>query len=360
MDIGTLVNQMRNDGIIRDIVRNPLAQFGLGPRRYIGAELLPERVVPENSFREENIRYKTIIANDGNRYSPVQKKGGELVGSFEVILGDSDIGREFSGRDYDVFLKLIGNASMDAAVQLMNWLDVTITRAMVELCEKQRWELIQTAQIVRRGANGFSETVTISNPSGHRANAGGTWSNNSYDPYADIVAMVNLLKSKGYTVTRIITRRPVISILTLNEKMRNRMGITTMAPGVMAGVAPGFLDLASMNAIFSRDGLPPLEEYDLQYRTTSGSSYFLSGNTMVFICQTGRDESIDYGDGTKIVTDTLGYTAIGRATGQQDPGRHADMWAFTTRPPRIESQGWQTTLPIITEPEAVACINNIA
>lgn len=361
MDIGTLLNNLKADGTIADLTRNPLAQFGTRTRRYIGAELLPERNVTENAYREESIRYRTIVANDGSRYSPVQRKKGELIGSFEVSLGDSDIGRELSGREYDTLLKILGTATPMAAIPtIINWIDTVLVRALVELCEVQRWQALIGASVVRKGDNGFSETVTYVNPSGHRANAGGTWSNNSYDPYADIVAMVNLLASKGYTVSRIITRRPVISILSANALMRQRVGLTTLVPGVLAGVSPGFLNLDAINNILSRDGLPPIEEYNLQYRTTSGTAYFLTGNTMVFVCTTGRDETLDLGDAVRVVTDTLGYTAIGRAVGEATPGRVAKLFPYEDKPPRIDGQAWQTSLPVITEPEAIAVILNIS
>lgn len=371
MDIGTMLNNLRADGTIADITKNPLAQFGTRTRRYIGAELLPEKTVPENLYREEQIRYRTIIANDGSRYSPVQRKRGELLGSFEVELGDSDIGRQLSGREYDTLLKILGISSggaghtadgipMAAITQMINWVDTVLVRALVELTEAQRWQALQNAQVIRRGHNGFTETINYVNPSGHRVNAAGTWSNNSYDPYADITAIVNLLHSKGYTVSRIITRRPVITILSQNLLVKQRVGITTLEPGFVAGIAPGFVNIQAINQVLSRDGLPPIEEYNLQYRTQTGTSYFLQGNAMVFVCLTGRDETLDIGDAQRFVTDTLGYLAVGRAVGEAEPGRVTKLFPYEDKPPRIDGQAWQTTLPVITEPEAIAVISNIS
>lgn len=361
MDLGTLLNNLRQDGSITTVMKNPLAQFGSGNRRYLGAELLPERPVLQNEYKEENIRYRTVIANDGGRYSPVQRKKGDLIGSMEVALGDSDIGREFSGRDYDMLMRILNmNASMDAALQMLNWLDTVINRALVELNEKQRWQALVNASVVRSGHNGYSETVSYPNPSGHRVNAGGTWSNNSYDPYSDILAIVALLEGKGYKVSRIITRRSVLSILQLNAKMRERGGITTINVSNQLAAAPGRLDLSTINAILGKDGLPPIELYDLQYRTQTGTSYFLPAGTMVFVCTTGRDENLDLGDSVKQVTDTLGYHAIGLPTGYSEPGRVAELFPKRDRPPRIDSQGWQASIPVITEAEAVAVISSIS
>ena len=361
MDLFTLINNLRLDGTLQQIANNPLVQFGTPGRRYIGAELLPEKTVLENAYREENIKFRTVIANSGTRYSPVQKKGADMVGSMSVELAESDIGREFTGRDYDTFLSLFGGGkTMEAALSLLQWVDINLVRSLVELNEKQKWDAIINAQVVRTGNNNYTETIQYSDPSGHRANAGGTWSSNSYDPYTDIVAMVNLLASKGYTVSRIITRRPVVSILAANEKMRQRVGLTTLSPGVLAGLNPAFLSIDAVNGVLSKDGLPPIEEYNLMYRTQTGTGYFLDGNTMVFVCTTGRTETIDLGDSVKEISDTLGYHAIGRPTGQPTTGKVIKLTPFDNKPPRIEGEGWQTALPVITEPEAIAVIKNIA
>ena len=359
MELGALLDQLRADGTIQTIARNPRAQFGLPTRQYLGAQLLPERTVTENAYREEGINYRTIIANDGSRYSPVQRKKGEMVGSFDVALGDSDIGREFTGKEYDTLMRIIGKAPMSAVPRIIDWVDIALNRALVELCEKQRWEAMINGSVVRKGNNGWRETITYPNPTGHRVSAAGTWSNNDYDPYADIVAMVNLLDSKGFTVTRMITRRPVISILSGNAFMRQRVGLTTLSPGVLAGLSPGFTDVASINGILGRDGLPPFEEYNLQYRTLATSSPFLPGNSILFACQTGRDESLDFGDQIRLMPDTLGYEAVGVPTGEPNPGRVIKLFNYEDRPPRIEGQAWQTTLPVITEPEAFGVILNI-
>ena len=106
-DIAGLVNQLMTDGTVPTLALNPQAQFGIAPRRYLGAELLPERAVDENAYREESIIYRTVIANDGTRYSPTQKKGAALIGSFLVELGNSDIATEFTSRDYDALLRML-------------------------------------------------------------------------------------------------------------------------------------------------------------------------------------------------------------------------------------------------------------
>jgi len=361
MDIAALVASLMSDGTVATLALNTGAQFGIAPRAYLGATLLPERMVPENAYREEGIRYRTVIANSGTRYSPAQKKGAEIIGSFLVELGNSDLAREFTARDYDALIRLLAtNPTMEAAATLTRWLD-TVNLGLIELNEKQRWDAIVDASVVRTGDNAYTETVTYSNPANHRAAAGGTWSSDAYDPFTDILAMADLLASKGYTVGRIISSRPVVSILSGNDKVKARTGVATISASGQIQATAGRASMAAINDALARDDLPPIETYNLQYRTQTGTGYFLKRDVFVMVATTGRDETLDLGDSTNItINDTLGYLAVGRAAGQPGPGRVLRMEAKQDKPPRIEAEGWQTSLPVVTEPEAIAVITGIA
>jgi hypothetical protein len=362
LDLATVLRNLRNSADLTRVVNNPRTQFGTPSRRYLGAEILPERQVAENAFREETIKYRTIIANDGTRYSPVQLKGGALVGAFQVFLAESDIGSELTSQEYDALLNYLRrNLSLDATAQLLRWIDITINVPLVEINEKHRWEAIVDALVLLRGDNGYTEDVAYSNPSGHRAAAGGVWSNNAYDPMTDIHAMMDLFRNKGLEVKRIITSWKNTGILMRNDKIKMRGGITTLDTSGQIQSITGRLTPTRLNEIFQEDGLPPIETYDLRYRTSTGTARFMSESVMVFIAATGREESLDLGDAQEeILPDTLGYTAIGRAAGQGAPGRVTHTEAKEDKPPRIEAQGWQTSLPVITEPEGIAVIHTIS
>lgn len=358
--INTLIAQMLADGSVERIANNPLAQFGMGARLYRGAELLPERTVPENAFREDAIKYRTVLANAGSRYSPAQKKGSQLVGYFLAELMDSDIASEFTGKEYDALLRILQQKpSMQATVQLLGWLDKTVNLPLVELNEKMRWDAIVDAAVSVSGDNGYSASVTYSNPSGHRASAGGTWSSDSYDLFNDILAMADLLASKGYTVSRIYAPRPVVSIMSGNDKVKARTGVATISSSGQIQATAGRASIDAINSALARDGLPPIQQYDLQYRTQTGTGYFLKRDVFVMVATTGQNETIDLGDSERMLNDTLGYMAIGRGVGQANPGRVIRSEAFMDKPPRIKGEGWQTSLPIITEPEAIAVIHTI-
>lgn len=360
-DLMALLNEMRQNAYFTTIARNPLAQFGQRNRQYLGASLLPERTVEGNAYREDQIKYRTVIANAGTRYSPTQLKDGDLVGDFLVELADTDIKRTMSGRQYDALIKLLmQNQSIDGMAQITNWVDTTVNLALAEALEKQRWEAIVDASVVLEGDDGFKETLNYSNPTGHRVNAGSTWSTDTNDPFDDIVAGADKLSALGYTVNRIITSTNVVSIMAGNDKVKSRVGLSVVnASGQIQG-AVGRATRDAINGALQADGLPTIETYDLQYRKSSGTGRFLKNDVFVMIATTGQDEAIDQGDTEQLVTDTLGYTAIGRAAGQSDPGRYIRVASFEDKPPRLEAEGWQTALPVVLEPEAIYVIKSIS
>jgi hypothetical protein len=363
-DINQLISQMTQNGSITRIARNRLAQFGTRTRRLIGAEIMPAQDVDENQYTDDTVKYRTVVANSGTRYSPVQLKQGVLSGSVDVKVFDTDIGSELTSRDYEALLRYLGrNDSLEAIANVTNFLDTTVNQSLEELREVYRWQAIEKALVQRRGHNGFRDDIPYSNPSGHRAVAAAAWSNNATDIMADVFNRVQLLADKGFQVSRIFTSRKVAGIMGLNAIMRSRTGKISINVGGGLVVQGGRASLQEINAAFSAEGLPQVELYDLIYRTQSGTSRFISDDCMIFVGTTGRDASIDLGDAAtpaEILPDTLGYLAVGKGTGQPTPGRVIQAKFKDNRPPRVEAEGWEAISPVILEPEAIAVISGIA
>lgn len=361
MDIFSLAQQLLTDGTFQRVASNPRTQFGLPGRRYIGAEILPERQVALNAYREDQIKYRSIVANASERYSPVQLKGGSYVGSFLVELAESDIGAILTSRELDGLRRILNNgASLDAQARLINWFDVNITIPLIEWNERARWQALVEASVHLRGDNEYSEDIAYSNPTNHRAAAGGAWSNDTYDPTVDIFAMADLLASKGYPVRRIVGSRNIVSILAGNDKMKTRSSKVVLTTGGQITSAIGRVTVDEINTILGADGLPPIEQYDLQYRTSTGVGRFLANNVLVFIGATGEQEQLDLGDVLEPIDDVLGYVGVGVPAGADGPGRSTFTQSFRDKPPRIIAEGWQTSLPVVTTPEAVAVITGIS
>lgn len=380
MDIGGLLTQLRADGSLYRMAINPAAQFGTQTRRYIGAELLPERNVEVNQYTEEQIRYRTVVANAGTRYSPTQRKGGALVGSFDVKLAESDIQNELTSRDYDTIVRLVQGAgaimgagfpspgnvpvppTLAAAAQVTRFVDTVIVRALVEVLEVWRWQALVNKLVKLRGDNGYSEDVGYPQFASLSGAATGNWGDTTgaFDPFVDIFARVQALADRGMTATRIITGRQVLMKMANNTAVRARAGRVVVTTGGQIRGTAGMANLGEINQALNADGLPPIELYDLQYRTTTGAQHFLQRDAMVIVATSGRNEALDLGDGMfETMEDVLGYTAIGRAAGQATPGRVVRLENREDKPPRIFAEGWQTALPVITEPEAIAVITGI-
>ncbi len=374
MDLMSFVAQLERDRVFEVLVNNPQAQLGTTEQPYVGASIMPERQVPENMYRESSVRYMTTIAGWGTRYSPVQRRDvGELYASFAVELGEQDIGADFTSRDYDALIEMLNSISGTAATNnpqmlaaanaVFNWADVRLMRGILDLNERDRWSCMIAAQVVGYASNGTTFTINYANPANHRAAAGGVWSNNSYDPMTDIFAMADVLISKGYTPSRILTSTPVIRKLQGNTKIKEAAGLPfgAIVPSGAAVIGPRLVDLDNLNGFFQRNGLPAIEPYDRRYRDGTGLHRFIGDNNFVMLSTTGRDESvIPITGGVINLPNTTGYYAIGRAAGQSSPGRVLRVTPFYDKPPRLEGQCWQTGLPVFTEPESITVITGIS
>lgn len=366
MDIMALLEELETDGTITTVMRNPFAQFGTPENRLLGPSLLPERAddtTSQNVYMEETIRYRSPIANAGTRYSPVTLKRGVLLGSFLVKLAESDIGSEFTGQQYDAFLRLLGsNRSMEAVASFVRFLDASVNLPLVHWNERARWQAIENCVVQLRGNNGYTEDVNYSNPAGHRVNAASVWSTDANDPYTDIFAIKALYASKGYRIGRIVTSNAVLSILSGNDKVAARTNrITVSSTGQIQGINSS-INTALLNEINAQNELPPFETYEAMYQTSLGSARFMTANSMWFFATTGQNAEVATAnpDAPRVLPNVLGYMGVGRPAGQTDPGRVAISTFFRNKPPRIENEGWQTSLPVIQDPEAIAGIKAIS
>lgn len=368
MEIAQLVVDLRERGAFDLIANNPLAQFGTPARPYMGASLLPEKPLKENHGVIRGMRWRPLMARASTRYQPVQKSSSLMLGAYNWLLGESDHADDFTSEDYDAFLELVSEAnfggdkpSMQAMTLLINWFENAVNRPLLERNEWDRWQAIVNASVTQHGNDNFTNIITYPNPTGTRVAAGGTWSNNAYDIFGDLVAAKNFMRTKGYTIGRIITGFDVVSIMQNNTLMKQRGGIISMIAGTIVGL-PGALTDAQLIAVLNQAGLPPVEQYDLQWYAEASTGYFLPRGTMVMVATTGRNQEIDRADLEPIIVyDTIGYTGVGRAAGQNVPGRVLKPRVIDDeKPPRIEGRGWQTSAPVIEDPEAFFVITGIS
>lgn len=363
MDIGILLEQSQSD--IHTVVSNPLAQFGPPEDPNLGLTLMPERNVEENMFTETRISYRTVVANNGTRYSPVQLKGAALVGSFDVKLESSDIGAQLTAQDYDAIIKILKRYSgsdipMQALMNLLKWVDKSLVQPLVVKNERMVWECLVDAAVPIEGDDGYKDTVNISNPAGHRV-ASGDWADPTYDPMIDIYARADFLKEKGIRVTRQITSSARVSQLLNHPKVKTAArGFITVDAGALVG-SENRLTLAGLNSFFAENELPPVVKYDKTYHVQNGPArHFLKRDVWVMTGATDQSEEIEIADGDPLIlSNTLGYVGVGTNAGYTSPGRMIKTEAFDGKAPHVDGQAWQESFPVNLNPEAITVLKDI-
>ena len=372
-DLYSIWDELVRENVPYQIVSSPMLQFGTERRGYIGATLLPEQLRSQNEYTETKVTYKTFPALDGTRYSEPRMQGQQLVGSFQVRLGEIDTASQLTGHDLDALIEIAQDNPQSARQRLIQWMTNAFGVSLAEKAEIQRWQAIVDAEVTIKGMDGNEETVSMADPAGHRFGVpSGTtasptgWYNDSYDPMEDIYTAYETLRDKGYMINRIIGDTQLLSVLSKNDVMRQRLGsITVSNDGSTINTRQGLVSAQALNQYLQAEwGLPPLELYDTTYATPTGNgrAYFKKRGAMCFISTTGRDEMFDRPNNAtdetdvEIITDTLGYYAIGRAVGQITPGRQIETETRTMKPVGIYGQSFQTSFPVITEPEAIAVI----
>lgn len=362
MDLAAIIARMQQQGDYRTIATSPGMQFGTAARPFLGATLLPERPQVQNVYYEEAIRFRSIIASDNTRYSPPVKKNGDLLSSMLVELGEADIARELSGQIYDTLQRLMmGNQDMEAMATLLGWNGTALIQGLLEFNERQRWQAIVGAQ-VPIVINGTTKTVQYLDPAGARFNAGGTWSSDVYDPFDDIGAAVASLADAGYPAIRAITSTKVATILSRNAKVAQRAGRIVLAGGNLSVQDRVTASRADINAQLAAEGWPAIETYDRKYHTETGAERYFADTVMILIGETGQTAEIALDDDNVELSleNVLGYVGVGVPAGETQPGRVVRNWYHDDKPPRVEAQAWQTSLSVITAPEAIRVIKAIS
>lgn len=407
-NLATIIQSMREQGIPETVSRNNLAQFGDKARAYLGSTLFPERNVPQNSYREEQMRFRTVIAPDSSRYGSVQRRGADLYASFLVELANSNIGADITAADYEALVRMSErNLTMEATVRLTNWMDIRINRALIENNERMRWEFLINGRVTRTGDNGYREIVDYGVPKQQRIDfaqaapawapsggwvlASGTpdsvgasyngiavpatnatgWANAAVDPFDQLQFAAQILTDAGYTPGRMFTTRNVISVMSRNANVKARGGVAVVSDQ-MAGTNPRGRAIVqsslrasreSINRMLEDDGLPPFETYDLMYRTNLGVRRFFPNGYVVIVANTERDVNLDFPDVGPLINqldlfegdrtqNIVGYTAVGTTTGETAPGRKMLMKHIDNLPPAIYAEGWQTSLIVPQEMQA--------
>ncbi len=363
VSLGTFLERLIEQGRVDAIMTNEFSQFGIEPRQYLGATLMPEQTREQNEYRETEVYYRTVVASSSTRYSPAQvREGGVIGGEMLVELGESDISRTLKGNRYDDMVEYLNQDSDLASQEMLDWINSMLNMALVEFNEIQRFECLVDAE-VEILVNGTTKTITYPDPPGHRVAAAGDWTADSYDPFDDIFAMQQHLRAKGYVIESILTSHEVMTTLRQNPNVAKRSGNVMSLNTTDSEIYVQTIENSDVQAVFDQNNLPTPQEYNLNYYTEDGTpKRFLPNDVMLFTCRTGEETEVRLSadpEQRRMLRDTVGYTGVGTPAGQRTPGRAIDLQPKSDKPPRIEGDAWQTSLPVLTNPEAVGVIKNI-
>lgn len=370
MEIGALLDYLKRTRAINQLVASPITQWGPSNRRMLSPNFLPPRTVQDNYGTEERVRFRTVAAVDGDRYSPAQMvDSGELFGRLHWRLGHSDLTRQIAGSDYDGIVNYLNqNLTMDAAARVVGLTDTLLLQGMVEHDELMNWDAIVLNSQTRRGSNGYLEYEEGPSLDGHRVSASVDWTDSTTDPWtSDIIPRVMLLQDLGYSPAgiRVVTTYKVLQTLADHPATMRRIISNPLYAGQSIQEAIGILGQSDVVSVMIRKlGIKSVDTHDLRIQTKTGEKRAYPEGHMTFIASTGISEEVRYNvddpSQVMLIENTLGFTGIGRPNGVTNPGRQVALRSFSNqKDSRIELEGWQTTGPVILEPQAITDIGDI-
>lgn len=364
MDIASMLERLEGEGRLASTFNDPRSQFITNNKRYLGATFLPEkRIMEDGAYREHAVKWTSIVATDSTRYSPVGLRQAARGGSVLVELGEKDAGAQIFGRELEQVRRALNNGRLygaDSAESLLARFSVSGSLVpLLDKAEKERWEAMVDGQIIRAGDNGYGETVPLANPVGHRVNVTDEVDDPAVNPMEAVAAQLSFMAGKGYTVNRIVTSTRLLRAILNNPSTSKALyGVRDPSGEIWSGT--GMATLGSLNSWMGANGYPAIEVYDGTYDTLFGRKRFLRDDAMLFVATNPvPDEAIRALSATSLLPEatSLGYYGIGIAENQSEPGRVviADYYD-RDRGARISVKGWETSAPVILQPESLSTL----
>ncbi len=366
VDLMTLVRNMREDGDFETMTRNPMNQFGEMDqnRFYLGAAILPEMMKPTNKYREEDIVFRPLIADDSTRYGTPQLKGRDELIYMDVEFSNIDAKRAITSQQLDTINNLLQMENVDAAANMiLSMIRMHGERALRDKKELKRWQTIINGKgKYMTSGNIETDQADYSPPATHRFPAGVDITDDAIDPMEEVIVKARkILRASGYELQDIICRDSVALDMEGNEQVKERdsnLRVTTS------------LDLAynrlldtegTVNRVLGRSGYTTITTYDLDYWDQTGQKFFIPDDVMIFIGRTPRVFPITNPNSGRLLTfNSLGYYGIGTCQNQTSPGDVIKVNLYDQgKPDYLETIADSTGLPVIQEIEAIVVVSNL-
>lgn len=368
-----LYEQLQKERYFERLALDPLAQFGSEQQQLLGARLMPERPVEENSYEETQVRYRTKPALDNNRYSPTQKQDNSaLIGSFRVDLGHTDTRKDLTGKEYeDIGKLLMRDGDMQAIANVINFVDKELVQPHIIKNEIQRWQAWLLASVTRETANGDMQAIDYYRPDDHIVTVpGGTiatpagWHADGYDLFDDIEAGKEKLQALGYPLVGMYSTPYLGRVMRTNSEVIKRNGRT-----IPNDTAPRARVTESiLSVLLEEEDYTGVTLYNGGYESENGFKRYMDVEPgydyllMVGGTQRSYEMASEYTgavsdpskftDSSIVLDNTLGYYAVGKNAGKNASGRTIHTWMQDRKPVGMAGESYQTGLPVITDPQA--------
>lgn len=290
-------------------VRTALAD--MEQNQFFFTDALPTREIPDIEARffsgslglAESAEYRTFDAE-----SPT----GSRQGATRTKLALPPISRKLRMGEYDT-LRLRNVPDEVMRSEVLN--DALIlTRAVAARVERARSEVLFTGSLTL-AENGVNFTIDFDRSSSHDATASTVWSTSaSAVPITDLLAARDLIRDAGGEPDIIVMNSSVYAEMIATAQVKNLASSN--------GVNPSIISDATLSAILSAYGLPPIKVYSAKVKVSGSSTKVLADDKVVMYDRDGLGNTFSGVTAEQLELDNLqslepGIVAL--ATKEWDP-----------------------------------------
>ena len=372
-DVFTLARRMIEDGDFDGLVNDPMIQFGdpMQNTFYLGASFLPEELKLQNMYKEEQLQFNTLIADDSTPYSPQQLKKAARAITMRVELGSIDAGRSIEAQMLDRLNEYVSRCTDESVARaaILNMIRQMSINAIADKKELSRWQAISNGEgdyinkNVTKKNNKYNPPADLRPDYGVGA-AGLGIKDDATDPIENAVQRgIDILRDTyGYETMMIVSRSKVKRDIAKNGSAKDYMSQLTVTSSLnLARTLTTNQNSSFIDEILGANDMPMWVTYDGYYRDETGQKFFLKDDELYFLARTPRDNPFLTDDPSRLFEfNRIGYYGIGKCQNQTTPGDILKIQVHDDgKPDYLLGLVDSRSSPVITSPEAICVIKNL-
>lgn len=219
-----------------------------------------------------------------------------------------------------------------------------MVRSVQARLELARGQVITTGKFTLAGENGLTMEADYNMPGSHKPTAAITWATASTDILADLLTWMQLyVDDNGFEPGLMMMSRTILGYMINNTKMREA--------AAWGGTTPSRINLETVQAILSANGLPPVMIYDTQVRVSGVATRVIAADKLTFLPPTevplGRTH---YG----VTAEALALAEAGKIVESAMPGIVA-VNLRNDSPVQTFTLATALAIPVLGNPNAIIC-----